>query len=198
MPNITVNLSGILGVKVRCGVRFTPQSAPFSDNGQIVIGAAVTISTDYNGLAQIFLEQGNYKVKVMAPGCPDVYDITVPYGGGPYSLTDLITAGINPSAQLIFVPDATQADWTTYMQGMYELMSAGNPVTPVFPEIGPGGTYNIPIGAKEWTFTLFSGSATFGGRPVTGPFSDSSPNSLLAAIPIVTGSDAVCYLRYGL
>ena len=119
MVIIDINLIDILGNAVSlCGIRFTPLSAPFGEGGSIVVGAARTILTDVNGNAHVTMEQGNYQVRVLLNGATESYGITVPDGGGPYSLTDLITSGINPLATLTFVPTDVQTNWTGYMEAI--------------------------------------------------------------------------------
>jgi hypothetical protein len=69
-------------------------------------------------------------------------------------------------------------------------------VTPIQTSVGASASGTIPIGAKGWTFTVLSGTATFGGVPVSAGFSDSDPNILLAAISYSTGSASSAYVRY--
>ena len=61
-------------------------------------------------------------------------------------------------------------------------------------EAGDGGS--IPVGAKGWTFTVLSGTATFGGVSVAAGFSDSDANTLVAAINYSIGASSSAYVRY--
>jgi hypothetical protein len=69
-------------------------------------------------------------------------------------------------------------------------------VTPNFPGVGAGANGSIPTGAKGWTFTMLSGTGTFGGRNVSAGFSDSDGDILLAAISYTTNTASDAYVRY--
>ena len=73
---------------------------------------------------------------------------------------------------------------------------AGQSVTPNIAAVGASGSGSIPIGAKGWTFTVLSGTATLGGVPVAAGFSDSDPNTLVAEINYTTGASSSAYVRY--
>lgn len=79
--------------------------------------------------------------------------------------------------------------------------SPGIPVTQpiVAPTIalktaGQSGT--IPAGAKGWTFTVITGTATFGGAAVPAGFSDSDANTLAAAISYSFDTPGTGYVRW--
>lgn len=69
-------------------------------------------------------------------------------------------------------------------------------VTPHFVSVSASASGTIPSGAKGWTFTVVSGTATFGGVSVPAGFSDSDTNTLSSAISYSTSSASSAYVRY--
>lgn len=59
-------------------------------------------------------------------------------------------------------------------------------------------TQSIPIGAREWTITILTGTATFNGAAgLPAGFSDSGEAALVAAISITTDATSTAYVRWG-
>lgn len=74
---------------------------------------------------------------------------------------------------------------------------AGATVTIVSAAVGASGSGTIPIGAKGWTFTVLTGTATFNGAAsLPAGFSESDVNTLTAAIAYSTASASSAYVRY--
>lgn len=74
---------------------------------------------------------------------------------------------------------------------------AGAPVTVTSAIVPQSTTATIPIGAKGWTFTVLTGTATFNGAAaLPAGFSDSDVNTLAAAISYTTASASTAYVRY--
>lgn len=74
---------------------------------------------------------------------------------------------------------------------------AGGPVTVVSAAVGASGSGSIPIGAKGWTFTVLTGTATFNGvASLPTGFSESDVNTLAVAIAYSTASASSAYVRY--
>jgi len=70
------------------------------------------------------------------------------------------------------------------------------PVTPVSALKTAGQSGTIPSGAKGWTFTVLTGTATFNGAAVPAGFSDSDVNTTAAAINYTMDSPGTAYVRY--
>lgn len=74
---------------------------------------------------------------------------------------------------------------------------AGAPVTINSAAVAQSTTGSIPIGAKGWTFTVLTGTATFNGvASLPAGFSESDVNTLAAAISYTTASASTAYVRY--
>lgn len=59
-------------------------------------------------------------------------------------------------------------------------------------------TQAIPIGAREWTITILTGTATFNGAAgLPAGFSDSGEAALVAEISITTDATSTAYVRWG-
>lgn len=75
---------------------------------------------------------------------------------------------------------------------------ASGQVSPRFHAMGASATYSIPIGAKGWTVSYFTGTGTVGGVAVPAGFSDSDSGTLASAIVVTTDSGSSAYVRYNL
>lgn len=71
-------------------------------------------------------------------------------------------------------------------------------VTSVSVAVPQSTSGSIPAGAKGWTFTVLTGTATFNGvAGLPASFSDSDPNVTGAAISYATAGTSTAYVRYG-
>ncbi len=74
---------------------------------------------------------------------------------------------------------------------------AGATVTATSVAVPQSTTGTIPAGAKGWTFTILTGTATFNGvASLPAGFSESDVNTLAASITYVTASASTAYVRY--
>lgn len=74
---------------------------------------------------------------------------------------------------------------------------AGAPITINSAAVPQSTTGSIPIGAKGWTFTVLTGTATFNGvTSLPAGFSESDVNTLAAVISYTTASASTAYVRY--
>lgn len=59
-------------------------------------------------------------------------------------------------------------------------------------------TQSIPIGAREWTVTVLTGTATINGAAgLPAGFSDSGVSALTAPISVTTAATSTAYVRWG-
>lgn len=70
------------------------------------------------------------------------------------------------------------------------------PKTPHPVSLGASATQVIPIGAKGWTITVITGTATINGASVPAGFSDSDDGPLAAAITVITAAASSAYVRW--
>jgi len=106
-----------------------------------------------------------------------------------------IMAAIDPNGN----PRALSCDINGNIQTTESTTAAS--VTSNFVNVGSGASGTIPVGAKGWTFSLTSGTGTFGNAgtpyPIQAGFSDSDPGVVAVAINYTTGANSEAYLRYG-
>jgi len=70
-------------------------------------------------------------------------------------------------------------------------------ITPTSAVKTAGQSGAIPAGAKGWTFTVLTGTATFNGAAgLPAGFSDSDPNTLAVAISYALDTPGTAYVRY--
>lgn len=70
-------------------------------------------------------------------------------------------------------------------------------VTPHNTLLGASASQVIPIGAKGWSVSIITGTATVGSASLLpAGFSDSDPNTLLATIIVTTDSASSAYVRW--
>lgn len=63
--------------------------------------------------------------------------------------------------------------------------------------VSASGSGSIPIGAKNWSFTVLTGTATFNGAAsLPAGFSDSDTGVLAVAIAYSTDAASTAYVRY--
>lgn len=91
MTTVTGFVKNALGQPVNATVLITPSATVFpyvAPDGTIVTGQPVTVQTNgTDGSWSVALEAGTYTVQTIAP--PSLFNITVPNGGGTYTVGQL-------------------------------------------------------------------------------------------------------------
>lgn len=79
--------------------------------------------------------------------------------------------------------------------GISAALAAPTATTPTFVAIPASSSGNIPVTAKNWSFTLLTGTGTIGGvaAPLLIPVSGTTPT---APIPYTTGTTSTAFLSY--
>jgi hypothetical protein len=138
--------------------------------------------------------------------------VPIPNGGANVDLYawPVLQAGINAAGQFVpfsvdnsgnlLVSEASGGSSTVAISQATPGTSNGVQLvgtgTYVFPAVGASASGTIPTTALSWTFTVLSGSATFGGRTVTAGFSDSDNRAPAVAINWTTAAASDAYIRY--
>lgn len=113
----------------------------------------------------------------------------------PIVLTAAQISALTPPANTGY---STSAKQDTQITAEQAIQAAVGPVTQNSFAVAASGTRNIPTGAKGWTVTILTGTATINGvASLPAGFSDYSEKALVAGFDVVCASSSTAYVRYG-
>ncbi len=114
-------------------------------------------------------------------------------GGITVSATTAVKA---TAAAPTYVEGTTSNPLSANLTGDVRVIAKQPAVTPHIVVLDAEETQVIPIGAKGWTFSVLTGTATVNGETVPAGFSDSDSQPLAATITVITAAASSAYIRW--